>query len=242
VPFTELTDRPGTGRAYTEAVRAAIGDAGATGRVRLDAIARWLQDAAYYDLVDAGWDPPGPWLVRRLRIRVERFPVFPERLELTTWCSGFGRAVAERRTSVRGDAGARVESAALWVALNPVTQRPAPHSDAFMAAYGAAANGRRSRTKLYHPAAPPADAARASFTFRAADLDPARHVNNAAYWAVVEDELTDLEAGAPVDIEIEHRTATGAGPVDVLSDRAGGRWIVADGTVVATFVGVPAPA
>ena len=126
MPYTELTDRPGTGRAYTEAVRAAIGDAGATGRVRLDAIARWLQDAAYYDLVDAGWERPGPWLVRRLRIRVERFPVFPERLALTTWCSGDGRADAERRTSVRGEEGARIESAALWVALNPVTQRPAP--------------------------------------------------------------------------------------------------------------------
>jgi len=240
VPFTELTDRPGTGRAYTEPVRPAIGDAGATGRVRLDAIARWLQDAAYYDLVDAGWDPPGPWLVRRLRIRVERFPELPERLELTTWCSGVGPAVAERRTSLRGEEGARIESAALWVFLDPVKQRPAPHSAEFMAVYGTAANGRRARTKLYHPGTPPPDAvARASFTFRAADLDPARHVNNAAYWAVLEDELAEYGAGEPVDIEIEHRNATGPGPADVLADGKGGRWVLADGAVVATFVGVP---
>ena len=52
LPSTELTDRPGRGRTYAEAVRPAIADAGPTGRVRLDAIARWLQDAAYYDLVD----------------------------------------------------------------------------------------------------------------------------------------------------------------------------------------------
>ena len=181
--------------------------------------------------------------MRRLRIRVERFPVLPERLALTTWCSGIGSAVAERRTSLRGEAGACVESAALWVSIDPAAQRPAPLSDAFKAVYGAAADGRRARTGLRHPAAPPPGAGvRATFTFRAGDLDLARHVNNAAYWTVLEDELIDRTAAEPLDVEVEHRSAAGPGRVEVVADDAGGRWIVADGTVVATFVGVPAPA
>jgi acyl-ACP thioesterase len=235
LPSTELTDRPGRGRTYAETVRPAIADAGPTGRVRLDAIARWLQDAAYYDLVDAGWERPSPWLVRRLRIRVERFPVLPERLTLETWCSGVGRAVAERRTSMRGEDGAHVEAAALWISIDPGTQRPAPLTDAFMAVYAASADGRRSRTRLRHAAAPSDGAARSMFTFRAADLDPVHHVNNAAYWAVLEEELGDRAADEPIDAEVEHRSATGPGTVEVHADGAGGRWVVADGAVVATF-------
>jgi hypothetical protein len=93
---------------------------------------------------------------------------------------------------------------------------------------------------LHRPCqAAPGAVARASFTFRAADLDPARHVNNAAYWAVLEDELAELGAGEPVDIEIEHRSSTGPGPADVLADATGGRWVAVDGAAVATFVGVP---
>jgi acyl-ACP thioesterase len=235
LPSTELTDRPGRGRTYAEMVRPAIADAGPTGRVRLDAIARWLQDAAYYDLVDAGWERPAPWLVRRLRIRVERFPVLPERLTLETWCSGIGPAIAERRTRLRGEDGARVEAAALWISIDPGTQRPAPLTDAFMAVYAASADGRRSRTRLRHAAAPSAGAVRSAFTFRAADLDPVHHVNNAAYWAVLEEELGDRAADEPIDAEVEHRSATGPGTVEVHADGAGGRWVVADGAVVATF-------
>jgi hypothetical protein len=52
-------------------MRPGIADATASGRVRLDAIARWLQDVAYLDLVDAGFEGQGAWVVRRLRIRVE---------------------------------------------------------------------------------------------------------------------------------------------------------------------------
>jgi acyl-ACP thioesterase len=235
VPYTALAEPPGTGRAYSERVRAGIDTACPTGRVRLDAIARWLQDAAYWDLVDAGWERPSPWLVRRLRMRIERFPVFPETVSLTTWCSGLGTAVAERRTSVRGDAGARIEAVAQWVAIDPETERLAPLNEEFRTVFAPSAAGRRSRTKLYHEATPPAHAARRGFTFRAGDLDPARHVNNAAYWTVLEEELAELPPDTAVDVEIEHRSAVAARPIEVFS-AGDARWLVADGTLVATFV------
>ncbi|HVW17544.1 MAG TPA: acyl-ACP thioesterase domain-containing protein [Solirubrobacteraceae bacterium] len=254
VALTELVPRPPAGRVFAEQVRTGIGEATATHRVRLDAIARWLQDAAYWDLVDAGWEAPQPWFVRRLRMRVERFPLFAEALDLVTWCSGTGPAVAERRTSIRGERGAAVEAVAQWVHLDPETARPRPLGDEFMAVYGPSAAGRRAPTRLRHPAPPDEPIAQRRFDFRVTDVDPARHVNNAVYWAAIEEELADREAHAGVDAEVEHRAAALPGPVRLLSDGAWGRpetatwpseagppvghrWMVDDeGLLVASFV------
>ena len=100
--LTEIVPDPGKGRAYEQAMRPGIADSNAAGRCRLDAIARWLQDVAYEDLVEAGFEGRGAWIVRRTRIRVERFPRFAERLTVRTFCSGIGRFSAERRTSISG--------------------------------------------------------------------------------------------------------------------------------------------
>ena len=102
--LTEIVPDPGEGRAYEQAMRPGIADADAAGRCRLDAMARWLQDIAYADLIDAGFEGRGAWIVRRTRIRVERFPRFGEELTLRTFCSGIGRFSAERRTSIKGEA------------------------------------------------------------------------------------------------------------------------------------------
>ena len=58
--------------AFERRMRAGIADADGAGRCRLDAMARWLQDIAYADLVDAGFEGRGAWIVRRTRIRVSR--------------------------------------------------------------------------------------------------------------------------------------------------------------------------
>jgi len=239
VPFTEITDRPDVGRVFTETVRTSIGEADAAERVRLDAIAGRLQDVAYFDLVDAGWERPAPWFVRRLRMRVLRFPAFTEVLELATWCSGIGSAVAERRTTIRGVEGAHVEAVAQWVHLDPATARPLALPERFMGLFAPSANNRRSRTKLHHAPVPDAAAVATErdFTFRASDVDPAGHVNNAAYWAVLEEELVGRAASAGFDAEIEHRGPTLPGVVRVLGDGDGRRWVLgSDGEVAASFV------
>ena len=102
--LTELPPYLG-GRAFERRMLPGIADADGAGRCRLDAMARWLQDIAYSDLVDAGFEGRGAWIVRRTRIRVESFPRFGESLELRTFCSGIGRFSAERRTSISGERG-----------------------------------------------------------------------------------------------------------------------------------------
>lgn len=222
-----------TGRVYEQRVRAGLADAGPTGRVRLDALARWLQDVAWADVDDAGLADRVAWVVRRMRLRVDAFPAFGERLALRTWCTGFGRMWAERTTTVTGATGA-VEAVAVWVSLDPVTGRPKTLDQPFVDVYGEAAAGRTVKARLHHPA-PPEDADASPWLFRRADLDVADHVNNAAYWAPVEEAL--LARGEPraLEAEVEFRGGAGPGPATVL--HAGEHWWITQppGQVVASL-------
>jgi acyl-ACP thioesterase len=231
----ELVPPPADGRVFRHPVVAGLADAAPSGRVRLDAIARWLQDAALADVVDSGLDGGGVWVLRRLRLRVARFPQFGDALEVRTFCSGTGTLVAERRSTVAAadGGGPAVEALALWVHLDPDGARPRPLPEGFEAVYGATAAGRRVRARLRHAGDPPADAAARPWRFRAADLDLAGHVNNAVYWQVVEEELVAAEPAGGLDVEIEHRAAGDVGDAVVLAGD-GMRWVAAAGEVLAT--------
>ena len=224
--------RPDAGRVFEHAARVRVGDAAPDGRARLDAIARWLQDAAFADVVDAGLDGVGGWVVRRCRIRVPRFPVFDEPLRAATFCTGLGRLWAERSTLVEGEGGGRVEAVALWVHVDPGSGRPRGLTDRFAEVYGPSAGGRVVKARLRHPP-PPASASPAPWSFRAADLDVAGHVNNAVYWAIPEEELAGRRLES-FDGEIEHRAPAGAGLARILG--AGDmRWVLGGGEVHASL-------
>jgi acyl-ACP thioesterase len=204
------------GRVYSESHLVGPADVTPAGRMRLDEIARWLQDVAFGDLVDAGHAGEGFWIVRRTRIVVERFPGFAEDLRLATFCTGASPLAAERRTSIEGSAGAAVEAVSIWVNLDPETRMPARLPEGFHVAYGAAAAGRRARSRLRHPP-PPTGATSRPWTFRHTDLDLAGHVNNAVYWELVE-ECLEPDPPASLDAEIEYRSAALPGAATVLAD------------------------
>jgi acyl-ACP thioesterase len=232
--LTEMVGPAADGRVHRGAARAGLADAAPSGRVRVDAMARWLQDVAYADVEDAGVAGLAVWVVRRARLRVEAFPRFGETVSLSTWCSGLGRMWAERRTTVTGPSAA-VEAVALWVHLDPRTGRPAPFANEELAVYGGSADGRRVMARLRHPP-PPAGAARSAWRFRASDLDLAAHVNNAAYWEPLEEELLAGPEPDRLDAEIEYRTSAQPGDAVVLRD-AGRLWVAApDGELHASIV------
>ena len=68
------------------------------------------------------------------------------------------------------------------------------------------------------------------WTFRGVDLDLAGHINNAAYWHPLEEELLAGEEPPAIDVEIEYRAPLQPGQVEVRSDGAF-RWIVGDDAV-----------
>jgi acyl-ACP thioesterase len=228
-----LVELPAAGRVYRREATVGMADVTPGGRARLDAIARWLQDAAWADVIDSGLEDDGVWIVRRLALHVDRSPRFDERLEVATFCSGVGPLWAERRTSVRGAQGGHVEAVALWVHLDIRGARPRPLPEGFDAVYGESTGGRRVKARLRHPDPPPGAPTR-EWTFRQADLDMAAHVNNAVYWAVAEEELAGAELPSGWRGEIEHRGPANAGPAAVAADGAM-RWILAGDAVVASL-------
>jgi acyl-ACP thioesterase len=222
---------------FTQRMRPGVADATADGRCRLDAIARWLQDVAYADLIEAGFEGQGAWIVRRTRIRVERFPQFGEDLELRTFCSGFGRFSAERRTSIRGDQAA-VETVALWICLDVDRGRPMRFAPEFAAVYSQSAAGRDANVRLRHPEPPP-DAERRPWRFRASEIDPAGHVNNSHYWVPLEEELAEGPEPSQIDAEVEYRDPAEAGEAVLLRDR-GSLWVTSrDGALHASISRAP---
>lgn len=218
VELTELVPEPASGRVFERTIRPGIADVSGSGRARLDAIARWIQDVAYLDSVDAGFEGYGAWIIRRMRIRVERFPRFHEDLALRTFCSGIGRFCAERRTTIRGEA-AHIEAVGLWVCLDPESLRPMRFAPDFVAAYEEAAAGRGASARLRHTE-PPGEVERGSWSFRATDIDGAGHVNNSHYWSLVEEALAAGPEPESIDAEIEWREPAQAGEVAVLRDGA----------------------
>jgi len=213
----EFVDVPARGRVFRSHRRVHLGDVDASGRLRLAAISRYLQDVATDDADDAGLaDGSRVWVVRSTDIDIASLPRYHEAVELTTFCSGFGPRWAERRTIVTGDRGAMVETAALWVYVDRGSGRPLVLEEHFHTIYGEAARGRRVRGRLLH-GRPSPDADVRAWSLRASDFDVLDHVNNARSLEAFEDELARCLPGrVPTRVRVEYRGTVERGdPVEL---------------------------
>ena len=254
----EFVDCPPGGRRVTRTRAVRLADVTASGRVRLDALARYLQDVAADDGDEIGLDGAGAWVLRRAALTFNELPRFRDTLELTTFCSGVGPRWAERRTTIRtvgralvdSAAESAVESAAVWVYVDgagrPTTLEPWFHEH-----YGASADGRRVSGRLRLPAPPAAADARA-WPLRSTDFDVLGHVNNAVAWSAVEDGLSRVapRGGGPeprlAGATIEYRAAIDPGDTpELVSSVTPGRlscWLRCAGDVrTAALVRFDAP-
>jgi acyl-ACP thioesterase len=183
---------PADGRVYAARRMVRSTDVTPSGRLRLDALARYLQLAAEDDLADSGLIGSAVWLVRRCAVAVARMPVMGERITLRTFCSATGPRWAERTTTLTGLGGDLLQATAVWAAVDRQTGRPVPPGEDFMGVYGAAAQGRTVSARLSHPR-PAGSPEGRRWQLRATDFDTAGHVNNAIAWAAVEDMLAGDE-------------------------------------------------
>jgi len=179
---------PPSGRVFegTRTVRST--DVTPDGRYRFDALARALQDVAEDDVTATGWRAPYGWLLRRTAVTVLGFPRFGADLTLRTFCSGTGPRWAQRTTTVAGPDGLLLQSVAVWAAVDLASGEPVPLGEEFFRHYGQATQGQKVSARLALPKPPP-DLSGREWPLRAADFDPAGHVNNAIAWAAVEDVL-----------------------------------------------------
>ena len=187
----EFVAPPTSGRRFESRVRVRLSDVDVVGRLRLDAIARMLQDVSSDDTVDAAQAPDAAWVVRRVDIEMAgRAARLRDDIAFVTWCSGTGPRWAERRTDLALASDVFARARALWVFVDIESGRPKPLPADFEAVYGEAAAGRRVGQRLRH-AGPPAHATATAtaWPLRATDIDLLGHINNAAYWQPVEEML-----------------------------------------------------
>jgi acyl-ACP thioesterase len=219
-----------TARRYSARRPIRLSDTDADGRLRLDAVARYLQDVAADDVADAGWAPEEHiWVVRRTELDVRRPFLGDTAVELTTWCAGVAAAAAARRTTLTGDRGGLIEAEMIWIHLGRDGQ-PERLGARFLAVYGESAAGRKASTRLILPG-PSAAAPGIPWQVRSTDVDTLGHMNNAAYWAAVEECWGGLLA-EPARLVLEYRR-----PIDrfeevaVVSAEDGRLWLTVGGEV-----------
>jgi acyl-ACP thioesterase len=213
--------QPPTGRIFRISYTIRLSDTDATGRLRLDAIARYLQDAAIDDVAETGWGAPEHlWVLRSIRIDLLGPFLADEVVDIVTWGSSFSTLAAGRRWSLTGDAGGAVEVDSTWIHLGP-DARPARIGEGFEL-YAEAAQGAVASTKL--ALVPVRDGApRCSWPLRATDVDRMGHVNNAAYWAAVEHRLADLafDVRGPHRARLDYRHPIDLGEMVELGEQVG---------------------
>jgi len=193
---------PEAGRVFTAGYQACSTDVTPGGRLRFDALARYVQAVAEDDLTDAGYQEPCDWVLRRCAITVGDYPRYGQRFRLATFCSATGPRWAERTTTLSTPAGDLMQATALWVAVARATGRPCPLGPAFHRIYGPAAQGRQISARLSHPRPDPALPGR-DWALRASDFDPIGHVSNTIHWQAAEDVLAGVD-WPPARAEIEY--------------------------------------
>ncbi len=202
----ELVPLPAAGRTFRATRRIRLSDRAQDGRLRLDSVARYLQDVAMDDVDETDWGAPEHlWVMRHVRIDVVTPSIEDDHVELSTWCSGTASLAAGRRMSLEGDHGGRIELDSVWVHLGHDAR---PARIVGFEQYAEAAGGRVVSTRLELPA-PATGGKRIPWPLRATDVDLLGHVNNAAYWHAVEQRLLvgRLDPRLPLTARLDHRHA-----------------------------------
>ncbi len=226
--MTEFVPLGEVGRRYSGRFLVRLGDADSAGVLRLDGVARMLQDVATDDWDDTGIASTDTWVVRRTSIRTARggrWPCYKDELTLTTWCGGSGAAWAERRTNVYDHDELLLEAAAIWVPISP-SGYPVRISPTFFDVYGAAMRGRKVSGRVAAPVVPDGVSTR-PWPLRRADLDIVGHVNNAAVWQA----LTEVVSSPVAWVNVTHHGPVESGHEVTLANTARSLWLLVDGEV-----------
>lgn len=184
---------------FARPYRVRFDEAGADGHARPSALVRYLQDLAWQHSAAAGLDRAWysdrglGWLVRGLELELDGSAWYGETLEVTTRITGWRRMWCRRVTSVTLADGTPVARAAIdWVLLD-TTGRPV-RIPAELESFASGADT-FTPVRIDLPETP-ADATRVTSSVRASDVDPMRHLNNAAYLDLADEVAT--AAGWPL--------------------------------------------
>lgn len=199
-------------RRFEAEYRVRFDEADANGLLRPSGFLRYAQDIAWLHSEAAGFgrdwyaERAVQWLVRDVDLRILAPVTYGDRLTVSTEVVGWRHVWARRQALVRrGDTDvALVETD--WVLLGR-DGRPARLPDEIAAFLASGQTFARRRLEL-GPA--PTDASRLVTTVRPADVDPMRHLNNAAYLDLIDGAAATLADDAPAASGAPAAAASGA--------------------------------
>ncbi len=229
-----------TQRTFRSSRRVRVGDCDARGIVRVDALARYLQDIGYDDTDDIGVGDGGLWVARSITMTfpsAQCWPVRNEIIQLETYCGGVGRAFAQRNVEIETSAGEKIHTTTLWVSVNEAG-KPIGVPQWLLDAYPDAKKVTSSRTLSV---ALPTDGVLAEHPWhlRASDFDINDHANNTVAFDALYEVAHVITAPLPLQVVIEYHqpieTADLTKLIYYVNDYGFQAWLVSNGIVAAAM-------
>ena len=204
--YQPLGDRKVGAEFFTADYRVRTGDIDQDMRVRLDGLARYLQDVANDNIAVLPFAKTDPfWIIRRTVIDVLVPITWPSDFSVERWCGSLSTRWTNMRVRINAVSDTNefnpeprpngvVETEAFWINMN-AEGMPSRISDLAMETLLPMTDEHRLRWKAMNPGKAPApeelDLPDREHVLRITDFDPFKHLNNAAYFEAVEDELVD---------------------------------------------------
>jgi len=161
------------------------------GQARLTSMANYFQEMAYHHANQLGFGfndmnkRQTMWVLSRMRIRIDQYPVWDDRVSVETWHKGMNRLFGLRDFRVRDNTGKILGLASsAWLILDSQTRRPVrPESDVLHEGLGSESVFEENLDKIHLPEQM-TEMAQRKVLF--SDLDIVGHVNNVKYmeWCI----------------------------------------------------------
>lgn len=204
------------------------------GRLEVPILCKLLQEAATIHAAELGVsvesliDGGCAWVLSRMHLVMERWPVADDQVVIETWPEALNRLTTERRFEIRDGDGRLFGSAmTLWLVLDLERRRPIRVPSRIVDALARHKVGDQPARPEKLEAPDPAEF-ETEFTVRRSDLDLADHVNNTSYveWLVeaVPDAVWANHALAELDVSYLsecHRGASISSEISTASRDAG---------------------
>ena len=202
-----LRPRPDSGYVYRTSWPVTTGDIDSDLHLRLDGVARYIQEVGAENLVDAGEAEQHPhWLVQRTVIDVVEPIEWPTEVAFSRWCSALSTRWCTMRVDVEGAEGGRIETEGFWIAINQETLTPQRVSDSLIDRFASTTDEHRLK---WRPWLHNLESAQREipFALRRTDIDVFSHVTNTAYWHAIHEVVAEEPdvCAAPYRAVVEYR-------------------------------------
>ncbi|OZD61914.1 acyl-ACP thioesterase domain-containing protein [Rhodococcus sp. 06-1460-1B] len=251
-----LPDIPHGAEVFAANYRIRTSDVDPAMRLRLDGVARFVQDISA-DMIEASafCESDPFWILRRTIIDVVEPATWPGDVEVQRWCSATSSRWVNMRQRLVGvpevapfntqtRTPGLIETESFCIKIDGSGRLSRISEEALAQMSESVSNNRLRWRAMNTDPVPPASIDDGTFTLRASDIDPFAHMNNTVYWQAIENVLrsrSDLTS-VPHRIVVEFVRPV---PADVdavvirtqtIADRLSIWMLLPDDTVAATAV------